>query len=105
MQNLLKNWAKNGFSIELFPTNCGSLAYRVSDGEQEIFHNNNFYASKKAIVNIDSDLIIFELIKTLENQIKTLDNYYMSYFPENKRNWISSTRFQEFTNLIKEDDT
>jgi hypothetical protein len=102
MQNLLKTWAKNGFSIDISHTHCGSLGYKVFDGDQEIFHNNNFYASKKAMLDIDSDLIIFELIKTIEDQTKRLDDYYMSFVPEKKRNWINSERFQEFTNLIKE---
>ena len=100
MQNLLKTWAKDGFSIDITPTHCGTLAYIIHDGDQEIFRNNNFYASKNALGNIDSDLIIFELIKTLEDQTKRLDDYHISFLSENKRNWIKSERFQEFINLL-----
>ncbi len=100
MVDLLKSWARNGFSIEINTTKCGSLAYRVYDGDQEIFHNNNFYASKSAKSEITTDLIIFELIKTLEEQTKRLDDYQMSYVPQKKRDWINSERFQDFINLI-----
>lgn len=102
MQNLLKTWAKNGFSIELSSTHCGSIAYRISDGDIEIFHNNNFYASNKAMGDIESDLIIFELIKTIEDQTKRSDDYHLSYISEKKRNYIKSERFQEFIHLNRE---
>ena len=100
MTDLLKTWAKNGFSVEINTTHCGSLAYRVSDGDQEIFRNNNFYPSKNAKTDLESDLIVFELIKTLEVQTKRLDEYQMSYDSQKNREWISSERFQEFINLI-----
>lgn len=100
MQNLLKTWDKNGFSIEIYTTKCGSLAYLVFDGELEIFHNNNFYPSKEIDLNDDSDLMIFELIKTLENEIKYLDKYYLSLLSKKKQEWIKSDRFSEFINLI-----
>ena len=100
MTDLLKSWAKNGFSVEINTTHCGSLAYKVSDNDQEIFRNNNFYPSIKAKSDLDSDLIIFELIKTLEVQTKRLDDYQMSYVSQKNRDWIKSERFQEFVNLI-----
>ena len=100
MNDLLKSWAKNGFSIEINTTKCGSLAYRVYDGYHEIFHNNNFYASQKARSDIESDLIVFELIKTLEDQTKKLDEYHVSFLSDKKKAWIKSERFQEFINQI-----
>ncbi len=88
MDESLKTWTRDGFNIEIYPTHCGSLAYKVCDGEQEIFHNNNFYASKKAMDDIQTDLIVFELIKTIEDQTNRLDDYHLSYVPEKKKEWI-----------------
>lgn len=96
MNEPLKSWAKDGFSIEINTTKCGSLAYRVYDGDQEIFHNNDFYASKEAINYIASDLIIFELINLINQQTKKLDDYQLAYLPQKKRDWINSSRFQQF---------
>jgi hypothetical protein len=103
MTDLLKSWAKNGFSIEINTTKCGTHAYRVYDGDQEIFHNNNFYPSKKAKSELDSDLIVFELIKTLVEQTKRLDDYQFAYLPDKKRSWIKSNRFLDFINQLPTD--
>ena len=103
MTDLLKSWASNGFSVEINTTKCGTLAYRVYDGDQEIFRNNNFYPSNKAKTESDSNLIVFELIKTLVEQTKRLDDYQFDYLSDKMRNWIKSNRFLDFINQLPKD--
>lgn len=101
MSDLLKTWEKSNFKVEFHTTYCGALGYVVYDGDIECFHNNNFYPSPKAIDLIKTDdLIVFELIKMLDEQFRRCDEYHLSFIPDKRKRWLKSERYQEFLNLI-----
>lgn len=101
MPTLLRIWKKDNFTVEFHTTFCGSLGYVILDGDNEYFHNNNFYPSKKAYDNLNTDdLIVYELIRMLDKQENACSEYHRSFIPEKRQKWMQSDRYQEFLKII-----